>query len=114
MGVEQEEADRLGRSFRGSLDRRIGYAVVAADHDRDGSKVQNAGDATLQSGIAFRRVARNDVDIAGIDNLETLECVKVPVEVIGPEQQRVFADLLWSTAGRSAAKGGNAVIGHPD
>jgi hypothetical protein len=43
-----------------------------------------------------------------------LEDVEVPVEIVAAEQQRELADFLGAAARGTAAKRGQAVIGHAD
>ena len=44
--------------------------------------------------------------------IRMIERLEVPIEMIGAEEQRIFADLLRRPPGGTTAEGGDAVIGH--
>ena len=89
-------------------DVRLGDAVVAAEHDRDRTRLEHLGDGALDRGVAGGGVGGQDRRVAEVDHAERREAVDPGLEV-GARRAAGGADRARPEAGAGTV--GDEVVG---
>ena len=104
--VEVDDADRAGTVVVGDRRHvRVGDRVVAAEHDRDGSGRADLRDPPADRVVAARRVTRNRLGVAVVDDLQDREGIDAEQHVRPRGRQAASLVSLADRPGPVAAAG---------